>query len=40
MRTDVTKRIPGEGDKRGWPPLINMDESVKAKVEKFFNPAK
>lgn len=28
-------REPGEGHKRGWPPLIKMDESVKAKVEKL-----
>ena len=26
----------GEGHKRGWPPLIKMDESVKVKVEKLF----
>jgi 4-hydroxy-3-polyprenylbenzoate decarboxylase len=30
---DATKRIPGEGFKRAWPPLIKMDESVKAKAE-------
>jgi len=30
---DATKKLPGEGHKRGWPPLIKMDESVKAKVE-------
>ena len=29
---DATKKIPGEGFKRAWPPLIKMDESVKAKV--------
>ena len=34
---DATKKIPGEGFKRAWPPLIKMDESVKAKVEKFLN---
>lgn len=33
---DATKKIPGEGFKRAWPPLIKMDEAVKAKVEKFF----
>ena len=33
---DATKKIPGEGFKRAWPPLIKMDESVKAKVEKLF----
>jgi 4-hydroxy-3-polyprenylbenzoate decarboxylase len=33
---DATKKIPGEGFKRPWPPLIKMDEAVKAKVEKLF----
>jgi 4-hydroxy-3-polyprenylbenzoate decarboxylase len=33
---DATKKLPGEGFKRPWPPLIRMDESVKAKVEKLF----
>jgi 4-hydroxy-3-polyprenylbenzoate decarboxylase len=36
MKTDATKKIPGEGFKRAWPPLIKMDESVKAKVGKLF----
>ena len=36
--TDATKKIPGEGFKRPWPPLIKMDAAVKAKVEKLFNP--
>ncbi|PAW86296.1 MAG: menaquinone biosynthesis decarboxylase [Pedosphaera sp. Tous-C6FEB] len=35
---DATKKIPGEGFKRPWPPLIKMDASVKAKVGKLFNP--
>ncbi|HXF09525.1 MAG TPA: UbiD family decarboxylase [Desulfuromonadaceae bacterium] len=34
---DATKKLPGESFKRAWPPLIKMDESVKAKVEKLFN---
>ena len=34
---DATKKLPGEGFKRSWPPLIKMDEAVKAKVEKLFN---
>jgi len=37
---DATKKLPGEGFKRPWPPLIKMDESVKAKVEKLFNLAR
>ena len=32
---DATKKIPGEGFKRAWPPLIKMDAAVKAKVEKI-----
>jgi 4-hydroxy-3-polyprenylbenzoate decarboxylase len=31
-----TKKLPGEGFKRPWPPLIKMDESVKAKIDKLF----
>jgi 3-polyprenyl-4-hydroxybenzoate decarboxylase len=34
---DATKKLPGEGFKRPWPPLIKMDVAVKAKVEKLFN---
>jgi 4-hydroxy-3-polyprenylbenzoate decarboxylase len=33
---DATKKLPGEGFKRTWPPLIKMDAAVKAKVEKMF----
>jgi 4-hydroxy-3-polyprenylbenzoate decarboxylase len=33
---DATKKLPGEGFKRSWPPLIKMDAAVKAKVEKLF----
>ena len=33
---DATKKLPGEGFKREWPPLIKMDKAVKAKVEKLF----
>ncbi len=32
---DATKKLPGEGFKRCWPPLIKMDAAVKAKVEKL-----
>jgi hypothetical protein len=50
LRIDSTKKLPGEGFKRPWPPcgtklsesegptLIKMDAAVKAKVEKLFNP--
>ena len=33
---DATKKLPGEGFKRPGPPLIKMDEAVRAKVEKLF----
>jgi len=33
MKIDATKKIPGEGFKHAWPPLIKMDERLKAKVE-------
>ena len=33
---DATKKIPGEGFKRAWPPLIKMDAAVKAKVDSLF----
>ena len=40
MKVDATKKLTGEGFKRAWPPLIKMDESVKAKVQKLFNSQK
>jgi 4-hydroxy-3-polyprenylbenzoate decarboxylase len=33
---DATKKLPGEGFKHPWPPLITMDAAVKAKVETLF----
>jgi len=36
LGVDATKKLPGESFKRPWPPLIKMDESVKATVEKLF----
>ena len=30
---DATKKLPGEGSKRPWPPLIKIDAAVKAKLE-------
>jgi 4-hydroxy-3-polyprenylbenzoate decarboxylase len=32
---DATRKMPGEGFKHAWPPLIKMDEAVKAKVEQL-----
>ena len=34
---DATKKLPGEGFKRPWPPLIKMDETVKVKVKQLFD---
>jgi len=35
---DATKKLPGEGFQRPWPPLIKMDSAVKANAETLFNP--
>jgi 4-hydroxy-3-polyprenylbenzoate decarboxylase len=32
MGIDATHKLAGEGHKRGWPPLIRMDEAIKQKV--------
>jgi hypothetical protein len=31
----TTQELPDEGCKHPWPPLIKMDEAVKAKIEKL-----
>ncbi len=36
-REHATKKLPSEGFKRPWPPLIKMDAAVKAKMEKLLN---
>lgn len=35
MGIDATRKMPGEGFKRGWPPLIKMDPTVKAAVDRL-----
>jgi 4-hydroxy-3-polyprenylbenzoate decarboxylase len=30
---DATRKLPGEGHRRGWPPLIQMSEEVRRKVD-------
>ncbi len=37
---DATKKLPGEGFKRPWPPLIKMEAAVKMKVEKLLSSTK
>jgi len=39
-RHNATKKLPGEGCKRPWPPLIKRDTEVKVKVEKPFREGK
>jgi 4-hydroxy-3-polyprenylbenzoate decarboxylase len=34
---DATKKLPGEGFKRPWPPLIKMDAAVKAKMDQILS---
>jgi 4-hydroxy-3-polyprenylbenzoate decarboxylase len=36
MGIDATRKLPGEGFRRPWPPLIKMDPEVKARVDKLF----
>lgn len=33
---DATKKLPGEGFKRAWPPLLKMDPSIKSKIDTQF----
>jgi len=33
---DATRKLPGEGHKRGWPPLIQMDEATRKKIDTLF----
>ena len=32
---DATKKLPGEGFKRPWPPLIRMSDEVRRKIDPF-----
>lgn len=34
---DATKKLPGEGFKRNWPPLIKMDEAVRKKIDQLLS---
>ena len=36
---DATKKIPGDGFKRPWPPLIKMDDAVRKKIDSLFGNA-
>jgi 4-hydroxy-3-polyprenylbenzoate decarboxylase len=36
---DATKKLPGEGFKRSWPPLIKMGAAVRRKVASLFGNA-
>jgi 4-hydroxy-3-polyprenylbenzoate decarboxylase len=33
MGIDATQKWPGEGHKRGWPPLINMEQEVRSRID-------
>jgi 4-hydroxy-3-polyprenylbenzoate decarboxylase len=35
MGIDATRKLPGEGFRRPWPPIIRMDEAVKRRVGQF-----
>ncbi len=34
---DATRKLPGEGFRREWPPLIKMDAAVKTRVDRLEN---
>jgi 4-hydroxy-3-polyprenylbenzoate decarboxylase len=36
MGIDATKKLPGEGFKREWPPLIKMPDEIRRKVDQIF----
>ena len=40
MGIDATRKMPGEGFKRTWPPLIKMDPAVKARIDAFLKDGK
>jgi 4-hydroxy-3-polyprenylbenzoate decarboxylase len=35
MGIDATHKLPGEGHKRGWPPLIRMDDGIRRKIDEL-----
>jgi len=35
MGIDATRKLPGEGHKRGWPPLIRMDDGIRRKIDEL-----
>ena len=35
MGIDATRKLPGEGFPREWPPLLKMDSAVKARVAEW-----
>jgi 4-hydroxy-3-polyprenylbenzoate decarboxylase len=37
MGIDATQKLPGEGFKREWPPLIRMDEAVRKRVDEILS---
>jgi 4-hydroxy-3-polyprenylbenzoate decarboxylase len=40
MGIDATKKLPGEGFKRPWPPLIRMNEETRKKVDELLRKLK
>lgn len=38
LRLEATKKIPGEGFNRPWPPPVKMDGAVKANVWQLLSP--
>ncbi len=34
---DATHKLPGEGHRRGWPPIIKMDEHIRRKIDSLMS---
>ena len=37
MGIDATRKLPEEGFSRPWPPVIEMDAAIKARVDALWN---
>jgi len=40
LGVDATKKLPGEGFQRRWPPLITMDEAVRKRIDALLSTSK
>ena len=36
---DATRKLPGEGHHRGWPPLVRMSEDIRGRIDSLLRKA-